>query len=190
MKLLAIAGSPRKHGNSNSLMRIAVEGAVERGAEAEVVYAKDLDIAGCRGCDGCRKTPDATCVQDDDMQRVYPLVRECDALLLASPVYFYALSSQIKQVLDRCYALITPNAAEGQEPPPQRVTPGKGHYLITTQAEDSPLFGYQILSTVVNGLTWTGFVPRGELIATGLDGPNDWMKRDDLITAARELIKV
>jgi multimeric flavodoxin WrbA len=190
VKLVAIAGSPRKNGNSNSLMRIAVEAAVERGAETEVFYARGLDVTGCLACDGCKRTPDSTCVQDDDMHGVYAAIKGCDALLLASPVYFYSLSSWIKQVIDRCYALIPPEAEEGLPAPPPRVTPGKAHYLITTQAEDSPLYGYQILSTVVYGLTWIGMVPRGELIATGLDGPHDWEKRDDLIAAARALIKV
>ena len=190
MKLLAIGGSPRRDGNSNSLMRLAIEGAVERGASADVLSARDLDVAGCLACDGCKRTPDATCVQDDDMQRVYDAIKECDVLLLASPVYFYALSSWLKRVIDRCYALIPPEAEEGQAAPPPRVTPGKGHYLITSQAEDAPFFGYQILSTVVYGLTWIGMESRGQLIATGLDGPHDWKQRDDLIAAARELIVV
>ena len=190
MKLLAIGGSPRRDGNSNSLMRLAVEGAVARGATADVLYARDLDVKGCLACDGCKRTPESTCVQDDDMHRVYELVKGCDALLLASPVYFYSLSSWIKQVLDRCYALITPDAPEGQPAPAPRVTPGKGHYLITAQAEDAPFFGYQILSTVVYGLTWIGMESRGQLIATGLDGPHDWEQRDDLIAAARELVRV
>jgi hypothetical protein len=103
-------------------------------------------------------------------------------------VYFYGLSSQIKAVLDRGYALIAPEAGEGGDEPAPRVTPGKGHYLITTQAEDSRFFGYQILSTVVYGLTWLGMESRGELIATGLDGAHDWECRSDLTAAARALI--
>ena len=190
MKIVAIGGSPRKHGNSNSLLRIAVEAAVERGATAEFFYPREMDIAGCMACDGCKRTPESVCVQDDDMHRVYAAIKACDVLVLSSPVYFYSLSSWIKQVLDRCYALIPPDAEEGKEPPAPRVTPGKGHYLITAQAEDSPLYGYQILATVVYGLTWIGMEPRGELIATGLDGANDWEQREDLVAAARELIAV
>ena len=191
LKIIAIGGSPRRSGNSNSLLRTAVEAAVERGATAEYFYPSGMDIAGCRACDGCRRAPDAGCVQQDDMQQIYPALKACDVVVLASPVYFYALSSWAKAVLDRCYALITPGASEtGGEEWPLRVSPGKGFYFISTQAEESPLYGYQILPGLVYGFTWTGIELRGQLIATGLDGPHDWEAREDLVAAARELIAV
>jgi len=191
LRILAIGGSPRKAGNSNSLLRLALEAAVERGATAECFYPSTMDIAGCLGCEGCRRGPDAVCVQQDDMHVLYKAIRECDVVVLASPVYFYALSSWVKAVLDRCYALITPDPADtGGEQWPRRVPSGKGFYLITTQAEESPFYGFQILSTVVYGFTWTDVALRGHLIGTGLDGPHDWESRDDLIDAARDLIAV
>lgn len=191
MKIVAIGGSPRKIGNSNSLLRLAVDAAVERGATAEYFYPSQMDIAGCRACDGCRRRPDAACVQLDDMHLIYPAIKACDALVLASPVYFYALSSWLKAVLDRCYALITPDAAEtGGDQWPRRVPAGKGFYLITTQAEDSLFYGYQILSGLAYGFTWTDVALRGHLIATGLDGPQDWEDRVELAAAARDLIAV
>ncbi len=67
---------------------------------------------------------------------------------------------------------------------------GTGFYLITSQAEESLFYGYQILSTVAYGMTWIGVEKHGELIATGLAGPHGWEKRSDLIEAARELISV
>jgi hypothetical protein len=189
LRILAVGGSPRPGGNSNSLLRAAVEAAVERGATAEYFYPSRMDVAGCKACDGCRRGPDAVCVQQDDMHEIYAALKACDVVVLASPVYFYALSSWAKAVLDRCYALITPGPDEtGGEEWPQRVPAGKGFYFISTQAEESPLFGYQILPGLVYGFTWTGIDLRGQLIATGLDGPHDWEAREDLIAAARELI--
>jgi len=190
VKIAAIGGSPRMKGNSNSLMRIAVEAAVERGASAEVFYPRKMEISGCRACDGCKRTPESVCVQKDDMHAIFAAVKACDVLLLASPVYFYGLSSWIKAVVDRFYALIPPAAPEGQDEPEPRVAPGKGLYLITTQQEASPFYGYQILATVAYGLTWLGMECRGELIATSLDGPKDWERRGDLVEAARRLIAV
>ena len=146
MKIVAIGGSPRANGNSNSLLRVAVDAAVERGATAEYFYPSRMKIAGCLACDSCRRAPDAVCVQKDDMHLIYAAVKECDVVVLASPVYFYALSSWVKAALDRCYALITPEPQDGGEPWPLRVPPGKGFYLITTQAEESPFYGYQILA--------------------------------------------
>ena len=191
MKIVAIGGSPRETGNSNSFLRLAVDSAVERGATAEYFYPSQMDMAGCRACDGCRRGPDAVCVQQDDMQLLYPALKACDVIVLASPVYFYALSSWAKAVLDRCYALITPGPDEtGGEEWPRRMPAGKGFYVITTQAEESPLYGYQILPGLVYGFTWTDVALRGHLIATGLDGPHDWESREDLIAAARDLIAV
>jgi multimeric flavodoxin WrbA len=190
MKIVAIGGSPRKDGNSNSLLRLAVDAAVERGATAAYFYPSQMDIGGCRACDGCRRRPESVCVQDDDMHRIYAAIKECDVLVLASPVYFYALSSWIKAALDRCYALITPDPEDEGEPWPPRVPAGKGFYLITTQAEESPFYGYQILASLVYGFTWTDVALRGHLIATSLDGAHDWESRDDLVVAARELIAV
>jgi multimeric flavodoxin WrbA len=190
VKLVAIAGSPRKKGNSTSLMRLAVEGAQERGASAEVFSARELKVAGCLACESCKRAADAVCVQKDDMHAVYAAIRDCDALLLASPVYFYGLSSQIKAIVDRCYALMPfEGVPEGEQPVP-RIAPGKALYVITTQADDPVFFGLQVYSTIAYGMTWLGMKPAGELIATNLEGPDEWQQRDDLIAAARALVAV
>ena len=190
MKLVAIAGSPRKNGNSTALMRHAIEDAQERGASAEVFCAREMRVAGCLACGGCKRSADAVCVQNDDMHAVYAAIRDCDALLLASPVYFYGLTSWIKQVVDRCYALMPfEGVPEGEQPVP-RIAPGKGLYVITTQADSPVFFGLQVYSTIAYGMSWIGMKPAGELIATGVEGPHDWEHRDDLIAAARALIAV
>ncbi len=190
MKLVAIAGSPRKNGNSTALMRLAVEGAQARGATAEVFSAKDLKVAGCLACESCKRAADAVCVQKDDMHAVYAAIRESDALLLASPVYFYGLTAQIKAIVDRCYALMPfEGVPEGEQPVP-RFAPGKGLYVITTQADDALFYGYQVLSTIAYGMTWLGMKPAGQLVATGLQDAGDWQARDDLIYAAKVLIAV
>ena len=120
MNIVAIAGSPRKHGNSTALMRLAVEGAQERGATAEVFSAGEMKVAGCLACGSCKRAADAVCVQKDDMHAVHAAIRECDALLLASPVYFYGLTAQIKAIVDRCYALMPfEGVPEGEQPVPR-----------------------------------------------------------------------
>jgi len=190
MKLVAIAGSPRKKGNSTSLMRHAIEGAQERGATVEIFSARDLKVAGCLACESCKRAADAVCVQKDDMHAVYAAIRGCDALLLASPVYFYGLTSQIKAIVDRCYALMPfEGVPEGEQPVP-RIASGIPFYLITTQADGPVFFGLQVYSTIAHGMTWLGMKPAGELIATSLEGPDDWKQRDDLIAAARALVAV
>jgi multimeric flavodoxin WrbA len=189
VNILAIGGSPRRNGNSNSLLRIAVEAAVERGAVAEYVYARDLKIEGCRGCDGCRKSVDAVCVVDDDMHKVHDLLRWADVVVFASPVYFYGVTSWLKEIIDRFYGLMGPGDEEGRGYT-LRLQPGKSFYLISTQ-EDQPIyFGYSILAGLTQGLSWLEMVHRGQLIATQVGKVGDWKVRADLQAAARELIAV
>ncbi|MBW1721316.1 MAG: flavodoxin family protein [Deltaproteobacteria bacterium] len=103
MKVLGIYGSPRKGGNSDRLLDEALEGAASRGAEITRVYCRDLKMSGCLECGGCDKT--GKCIVKDDMQEVYPLLEEAEAIFLASPIFFYGLTAQAKALIDRCQAL-------------------------------------------------------------------------------------
>lgn len=183
MNILAIGGSARLNGNSNSLLRIAVESAVKRGAAAEILYARNLTIQGCLGCDGCKRSPGSTCVVDDDMHEVYARLRQCDALVLATPVYFYSMTSWLKGIMDRLYGLLDPD----YEP---RIEGGKGFYVITTEEEAGSYTGQQVVATLMRGLAWLKMDLRGELIAVEVGAANDWEKRDDLLRAADNLIAV
>ncbi len=103
MKVLGIAGSPRRGGNTDILLEQAMEGAKSAGADIQTIVICDLNIAPCRHCDGCLKT--GRCVIDDDMQSVYPKLREADRLILASPMFFMGITAQAKAMIDRCQAL-------------------------------------------------------------------------------------
>ncbi len=183
MNILAIGGSARLNGNSNSLMRTAVESAVKRGATAEILYARKLDVQGCLGCDGCKRSADSTCVVDDDMHRVYALLKECDVLVVATPVYFYSMTSWLKAIVDRFYGLLDPDS----EP---RLEKGKGFYAITSEEEERAYTGQQVIATLMRGLAWFGMDLRGELVAVDVGKAGDWKKRQDLIQAAERLIVV
>ena len=181
MHILAIGASARLNGNSNSLMRIAVENAVKRGATAEILYARKLDVQGCLGCDGCKRSPDATCVVDDDMHQIYARLKACDVLVVATPVYFYSMNSWLKAIVDRLYGLLDPDS----EP---RLEKGKGFYVITTEEEERAHTGQQIVATLMRGLAWLEIDLRGELVAVGVGKAGDWKKRQDLTHAAERLI--
>ncbi|MBI2957425.1 MAG: flavodoxin family protein [Chloroflexi bacterium] len=103
LRVLGIAGSPRYGGNTELLLREALKGAADRGAEVDTLFLCDLDIAPCRHCDGCLKT--GKCVVDDDMQMVHRRLRDLDRLILASPVFFMGVTAQTKAMIDRCQAL-------------------------------------------------------------------------------------
>jgi multimeric flavodoxin WrbA len=103
MRLLAIAGSPRRGGNTDLLLEQFVKGAVEAGAEAKTLVVCSLKIEGCRNCDACLVK--GQCKVQDDMQMVYQEMEAADRLVIASPLQFMSVSAQLKALIDRCQAL-------------------------------------------------------------------------------------
>jgi len=104
-KILVFKGSPRKRGNSATLADELVRGARAKGAAVECFYLHGMDIRPCTACDACQKNTALNCVIDDDMVGLYPKVRAADALVIASPIYWFTLSAQTKLFIDRLYAL-------------------------------------------------------------------------------------
>jgi multimeric flavodoxin WrbA len=101
-RILVVYGSPRKNGNSSMLAEAFIEGAESGGAEVFRADAGHADINGCLGCEHCF-SHDGECCQDDDMQRFYPLLHNCDLLVYATPVYSFTFTSQIKAFMDRMF---------------------------------------------------------------------------------------
>lgn len=99
-RVLCIAGSPRRHGNTDRLLDELEAGVKEAGGAPVRIEAASLALAGCRGCGACSKT--GRCVVDDDMRDVYRLIDASAAFAVATPVYFASVPSQLKALLDRC----------------------------------------------------------------------------------------
>ena len=109
IKIIALFGSPRKKGNSTLLANHIILGAESQGATVESIYLNDLDITPCQGCYACQMEGTRGCAVDDDMQAIYPKIVEADALIIASPVYWFNMSAQTKIFMDRCIALYSEN---------------------------------------------------------------------------------
>ncbi len=98
-------GSPRKEANSTILAQRAADGAREAGASVAMFRLHELDIRPCDACDACKGRKSQGCIIKDDMQRLYPGLRQADVLIIASPVYWFSFSSQTKLFMDRWYGL-------------------------------------------------------------------------------------
>jgi multimeric flavodoxin WrbA len=107
-KVLVVMGSPRKEGNSATLAKQVAAGAEGARAEVESFSLHDMNIQPCTACDACREDTARNCIIDDDMQALYPKLRRVDALVIASPVYWFTVSAQTKAFMDRWYALGNP----------------------------------------------------------------------------------
>ncbi len=103
MKVLGIAGSPRRGGNTDLLLAEVMKGAASRGAEVKTIILNDLEISPCQHCDACLEA--GRCKIEDDMQMVYRELEDADRIVLASPIQFMGLTAQMKTMIDRCQAL-------------------------------------------------------------------------------------
>jgi multimeric flavodoxin WrbA len=113
--ILIFKGSPREKGNSSILADNAAEGAQAAGAEVETFSLHQMKIRPCDACDTCQET--GVCVLKDDMQLLYPKLQEAEAILVASPIYWFTMSAQTKLFIDRWYALESSqgNALKGKK---------------------------------------------------------------------------
>ena len=102
-RIVVLVGSMRKGGNTDLLARSFTEGA-GRNNDVEIISVADVKVNPCRGCNACYKSEGNRCVQKDDMTEIYGKLAEADILVIASPVYFYGLSSQLKAIIDRLHA--------------------------------------------------------------------------------------
>ena len=103
MKILGIAGSPRRGGNTDLLLAEVMKGAASQGAEVKTIVLNNLKITPCQHCDAC--LAHGKCRIDDDMQLIYHGLKESERVALASPIQFMGPTAQMKLMIDRCQAL-------------------------------------------------------------------------------------
>ena len=99
MKAIAIVGSPRKNGNTEILSRHTLKAIEEEGLDTELIRLCGLDIKPCNACMVCEK--EERCPIKDDLWPIYTKMKEADAIILASPVYFGSATPEIKALMDR-----------------------------------------------------------------------------------------
>lgn len=101
-KIVVLAGSVRKGGNTDILVQAFVEGASKKN-NVEIISVSDYKVNPCIGCNSCFNRKDNQCFQEDDMKKIYQKLKNADMLVVASPVYFYGVSAQLKAIIDRCH---------------------------------------------------------------------------------------
>ncbi len=104
-KIVILNGSPRRRGNTSALVKAFTEGAESSGNTVIEFFLDSMDIHGCKGCFGGHSGKDRPCVQHDDMDKIYPAIKNCDVVVLATPLYYWTMSGQIRTALDRLFAL-------------------------------------------------------------------------------------
>lgn len=108
MKILILNGSPRPSGNTAAMVAAFSDGAREAGHDVTVVDVCKKKIAGCLACEYCHTKGEGQCIQQDDMQEIYPVLDEAEMIVLASPIYYHSFTGQLQCAINRIYALDKP----------------------------------------------------------------------------------
>ena len=139
MKVIGFNGSPRKGANTATLVETVLKGAADKGAETRMVNLNDLNMKGCQGCGACKKEP-GKCVQKDDLSPLLQEIKEVDAIVLGTPIYWFRVSAQLKTLIDRFYCYMgeetDPNTGETQGF--FTFPGGKKFVLVTSQGDEMP----------------------------------------------------
>lgn len=129
-KILILNGSPRKNGNTVALCEAFTAGAEAAGHEVTRFDLQQMNIHGCLGCMKGGKNPDSPCVQKDDMDKIYAVYKDAALVVLASPMYFWSVTGQLKIAFDRLFAVSECNA--------NYQTPKKDCIMLMAAEGDTP----------------------------------------------------
>ena len=133
-KALILIGSPRKKGSTAVLAAEAAHALNDQGVETMTLVLNDLNIKGCQACYWCKKNDVADCAVKDDMQKVHQLMKECDGMIVATPIYFGGVTAQAKAWLDRMFPYI------GMDLTPKMPAEKKVSFIFTQNQPDARLF--------------------------------------------------
>lgn len=181
MKVLGIAGSPRKGGNTDTLMARFMEGAASKGAEVKTLSACSLKIAGCFHCDACYEK--GCCKVNDDMPMVYREMESADRIVLASPLHFMSVTAQMKALIDRCqalwarkYILKIPPLGDNRE--------RKGFFISVGGRRTVPNLFDAELVTIKNIFRMIDVTYAGDILIPGIDAKGDILKHPEVLEQA------
>ncbi len=108
MRILVLNGSPRSKGNMKQMVEAFRAGAEAAAHQVDVADVCRMKINGCLACEYCHSKGNGNCIQKDNMQEIYDLLKAAEMLVIASPIYYHGVSGQLKCVLDRFYSAAYP----------------------------------------------------------------------------------
>jgi multimeric flavodoxin WrbA len=163
-KIIAIYGSPRKNGNSAALLKEAVAGARQEGADVEEVFLRDHKISPCLEIYNCIKTGE--CAIRDDFPEILAKLEASKGIMLASPIFFYTVSAHTKTFMDRCQSLWVRKYWIEKQVFGKAPETRKGLFISVGATEGKKLFDGAILTVkyffdVLNAGLWRTVLCRG-----------------------------
>ena len=182
-QILAIYGSPRRRGNTATLLKHAVQGAVDAGAYVDEIVLRDLKISPCLEIYACKK--DGRCAIKDDFQQVVDQILSAKGLILASPIFFYTVSAHTKILMDRCQSLWVKKYWIDKVPFGQWEPKRKGIFISAGATKGKKLFEGALLTVKYFFDTLDTELYRS-LLFRSLDFEEDILKHPDYLEEAYE----
>lgn len=171
-KIIVLNGSPRRNGNTSALVDAFTRGAEDAGNTVTSFLLHDMEIRGCKGCWNGGKNPDRPCTIQDDMDKIYPAYQEADVVVLASPLYYWTISGQLKTAFDRLFAVAECNS-DYRNPQKDAVL------LMAAEGNgfDESVYWYERL---MKHIQWKDL---GRVLMAGVHQPGDSEGRPELVKA-------
>ena len=169
MLVLGLKGSPRKKGNTNYLISAFMDAVEKSGAQTLTIDVTRKNIIPCKEYTVCEKK--GFCPIDDDVKdEIYPLLRRAEVVVVASPIFFYNMSAQLKAVVDRCQMFWARKYRFKLKDPAANMR--RGFLLSVAATKGKNLFeGLQLTTQYFFDAIWAKF--EGSLTYRGIEGPKD-----------------
>ena len=182
-QIVAIYGSPRRRGNTATLLKHAVKGAADAGAQVDEIILRDLKMSPCLEIYACKK--EGKCAIKDDFQNVVDQILSADGLILASPIFFYTVSAHTKILMDRCQSLWVKKYWIDKVPFGQWEPKRKGLFISAGATKGKKLFN-GVLLTVKYFFDVLDMELFGSLLYRGLEFEEDVLTHPEFLEEAYE----
>jgi len=182
-QIVAIYGSPRRRGNTATLLKHAVKGAADAGAQVNEIILRDLKMSPCLEIYACKK--EGKCAIKDDFHNVVDQILSADGLILASPIFFYSVSAHTKILMDRCQSLWVKKYWIDKVPFGQWEPRRKGLFISAGATKGKKLFN-GVLLTVKYFFDVLDMELFGSLLYRSLEFEGDVLKYPEFLEEAYE----
>jgi multimeric flavodoxin WrbA len=187
MKMVCVLGSPRPKGNSAFIADRFCRTAEGLGAEIQTFALNKLKYRGCQACMTCKTKLDR-CVLKDELGDVLDAVRGAEVLVMASPIYYGEVSSQLKAFIDRTFSYLTPDYTTN--PHPSRLAPGKKLVMILTQGYPGEERFADIFPRYDGFFKWYGFTDSYLIRTCGVRDLGEVESRPQVLQQAEETARI
>lgn len=183
MKIVCLLASPRPRGNSTAIAMHFCETAEKKGASIQTFALNKLNYRGCQACMTCKTKLDR-CVLKDDLTEVLDAIRDADVLVMATPVYFGEVSSQLKAFIDRTFSYLVPDYTTN--PVSSRLKSGKRLVFIQTQGQSDEKQFADIFPRYDYFFNWYGFKDNCLIRGCGLMNGGEAQTRSEIMDEAEK----